>query len=253
MEINKLKIIKVIHSTYKYKAYEFFRQKKNLVLSKEGKWKELIYCILAGTQVPVETAKKAQLSILEYKDEHGVIWDIKRLAKKSEQDIQKLEYILRNSGYRYPKIKAKCIINGAEFFIKNYGSIDKFLNSQSDIKLLREKMIKKIKGIGIKIATHWLRNIGYPFGTIDIHVRRLLKWTGLIELEKWTNTMTDKTFMVLEEKIKNLAEKMGLEINVFQYELWLYGRNFCSKNKCKECKANNFCLKGKDMLSKSKV
>jgi len=57
--------------------------------------------------------------------------------------------------------------------------------------------------------------------------------------------MTDKLFRILEEKIKNSAEESRLDANIIQYELWLYGRNFCSKDECKECKANNFCPKYK--------
>jgi len=246
MNNNKLKIIQVIHNTYKDRAYEFFKQKKNSNLSEEGKWKEMIYCILAGTQVPVEIARRAQLAILEYKDGNGYIWNIDRLSNKSEEDFKQLEKILRNAGYRYPKTKAKCIMNAAEFFVKNYnGSINEFLASQPDAKLLRSTLIRNIKGIGIKIATHWLRNIGYPLGTIDIHVKRLLEWTGLVELENWPNTMTDKLFIFLERKIEDLARDARLEVNILQYELWLYGRNFCSKNKCKECRAKNFCMKGR--------
>jgi len=135
MNANKLKIIQVIHNTYKDKVFDFFKQKKKLNLSEEGKWKEMIYCILAGTQVPVEIAKKAQLSVIEHKDENGVIWNMKRLARKSEMNFEKLEYILRSSGYRHSKTKAKCIMNAAEFFVEQYKSGPHLLKLKNGLKL----------------------------------------------------------------------------------------------------------------------
>lgn len=243
---HKSKIIQVIREIYDNRANRFFKGRDNPALTEDEKWKELIYCILAGTQILVEIARRAQIAILEYKDSTGYICNMGRLAKKSEDDLETLERILRGVGYRYPRVKAKCIMNAAEYFVKKFnGSINSTLDSESDIRIIRNKFKKSVKGIGIKIATHWLRNIGFNLGTIDIHVRRLLEWTGLVTIKIWPKTMTDKLFIFLEKEIENLAGQNNMDLNVFQYELWLYGRNFCSKNKCMDCKANKFCQRGR--------
>lgn len=246
---DKLKIIRIIRDTYDNRANNFFDGRDSSILTDEEKWKELIYCILAGTQVSVEIAKKAHRAILEYVDNRGHICDMRRLANKSKDDLDLLERILRKAGYRYPRLKAEYMMNAAEYFVREFGgSINLFLNSEADIKQVRNKLKKNVNGVGIKIATHWLRNIGYNLGTIDIHVRRMLEWTGLVSIDAWPKTMTDTLFISLETEIENLAKEAKVNLNVIQYELWLYGRNFCSKNKCMECMANKFCLRGRELL-----
>ena len=241
----KCQIIAEIRKAYDKRAFEFFKEKKFQSLTNTGKWHALIYCILAGTQVPVEIARKAYEAIIAYKDDEGAIADMKRLAKQSKDDLDKLEAIVRGVGYRYPRQKSNCIMQAATYFQMEYGGdINLFLESAKDGRVLRDKLKNRVKGIGIKIATHWLRNIGYELGTIDIHVRRLLEWTKLADIDFWPKSMSERLFRTLEKEIEELASIANVDLNVLQYELWLFGRNYCSKNRCKECPAANVCPKG---------
>ena len=197
------------------------------------KWCELIYSILVGTQIKTDKAKKCYNQLLdEYFDLLNPIF----LKESNEYSYLKelIEKSLKTNGYRFYKSKSETIYNTILFFKEYSFNIGAFLDKYKDYKLIRKELMK-ISGIGYKIASHWLRNMGFYLPVIDLHIKNLLYNFKLV---------TDKNIGYKDyEKIQNKIIK-ELEIDNFSFDLalWFYGKNYCSNAfKCSKCKFNLIC------------
>jgi len=195
------------------------------------KWFEFIYCILAGTQVRTSTAKKVYEILFE-----KIGYDLILLKiSKSRRIADKIQMILKSNGYRFFASKTETILNTARFF-KDYNyNPDKFINIYHNYKDIRNELIT-IKGIGFKIASHWLRNIGVEIPIIDNHVKNLLYYTGIIKNKK-------KSYIEFENLIIELARILNIKIFLLDLSIWIFGRENCANNKCLNCFLKDLCLK----------
>lgn len=82
----------------------------------------------------------------------------------------------------------------------------------------RQWLVKNIKGIGYKEASHFLRNIGYQnFAIIDFHIIDLLVKYNIIQKPK---TLTKKKYIEIENILKTIAEKTNLTLAELDLYLW---------------------------------
>ncbi|MFH1254125.1 MAG: N-glycosylase/DNA lyase [bacterium] len=88
---------------------------------------------------------------------------------------QELAQIIRDNKHRFHNNKAKFIVQAREFTdIKNK------IKSLSEPQA-REFIVKNIKGLGYKEASHFLRNVGYDdVAIIDRHILRFMHQQNLI-------------------------------------------------------------------------
>ena len=132
------------------------------------------------------------------------------LTMEEEALAKKLEEL----GHRYPNARASYITNSRN--LKD--NLKEILESQGDEKQMREWIVKNVKGIGMKEASHFLRNIGYKnVAIIDFHIIDLLVKHGIIERPK---TLTPKKYLETEETLKELAEKTNLTLGELDFYLW---------------------------------
>ena len=117
-------------------------------------------------------------------------------------------------GYRFPNVRSKYITEA-----KNYMKyLENKIKSNEGKNQLRDWIVKKIKGIGYKEASHFLRNIGYKnYAIIDFHIVDLLTKHNLITKPK---IMTKKKYLEMEELLKDIAER--LELNLAELDLYLW-------------------------------
>jgi len=96
----------------------------------------------------------------------------------SEIDLAKK---LSELGHRFPNARARYIILARQ----KINDLKKILGGdESDLKK-REEIVKNIKGLGMKEASHFLRNIGYKnLAIIDFHIIDLLVKNNLIVKSK---------------------------------------------------------------------
>jgi len=137
---------------------------------------ELCFCILTAN-----SKAKSALAIEEELAPFGFI-------EKEEEELRK---IIRKHGHRFHNNKAKFIVLAREHVdIK-----EKIKNLTS--KEAREFIVKNIKGIGYKEASHFLRNVGYDdVAIIDRHILRFMHQNELIkEIPK---TITPKRYLEFE-------------------------------------------------------
>ncbi|MTI85836.1 MAG: hypothetical protein FH756_18550 [Firmicutes bacterium] len=78
-------------------------------------------------------------------------------------------------------------------------------------------------GFGMKSASWFLRNTGFcdDFAVFDVHVLRFLERIG-VSVPKRLN---DKTYLQLEEILREICYKIGATLGALDYLLWCLGRN----------------------------
>jgi N-glycosylase/DNA lyase len=161
-------------------------------------FKELCFCILTA-KFSAEKSIKIQRII-----DDGFI-------NLSENE---LEEKLRFLGHRYPKLRAKYIIEAR----KAIHQLNRILNSPLNEEDLREWLVKNIRGLGYKEASHFLRNIGFMnLAIIDFHIINLLLKYGLIDKPR---TLTRRRYMEIEKVLNKVAEKTGLRLGELDLYLW---------------------------------
>jgi N-glycosylase/DNA lyase len=121
---------------------------------------------------------------------------------------------LKELGHRYPNTRAKYIVEARKY--KN--SLKDIINSFNNVSELRKWLVKNIKGIGYKEASHFLRNIGYEnFAIIDFHIIDILTKHKLIERPK---TITKRKYLEIEGLLKKIARKLNLSLGELDIYLW---------------------------------
>ena len=121
----------------------------------------------------------------------------------------------------------KMRICGARFHTKRAGYITasrKHINELFSVLLslhgeeTRTWLVENIKGFGYKEASHFLRNIGYnDYAIIDFHIVDLLVQHKIIKKPK---TLTKNTYLTIEQKLRNIAEKTHMSLAELDLYLW---------------------------------
>jgi N-glycosylase/DNA lyase len=126
----------------------------------------------------------------------------------------KLTKKFKELGYRFPNVRSRFIIEARTKISQLEGVIKDTNNGQN----LREWIVKNIKGIGYKEASHFLRNIGYnDYAIIDFHIIDLLVHYNLIQKPK---SLTKTKYLEIEELLKDIGKK--LELNLAELDLYLW-------------------------------
>jgi len=161
-------------------------------------FKELCFCILTAN-FSAEKAIKMQLEINNgflFMPEH-------ELAEK-----------LRSLGHRYPNSRAKYIVEAR----RDIPHLEALLKNVSDERLLREWLVRNIKGLGYKEASHFLRNIGFMnVAIIDRHILSILTEHGLIEKPKRLSRLK---YLEIENLFGDLARMVNLSLGELDLYLW---------------------------------
>jgi N-glycosylase/DNA lyase len=149
----------------------------------DKKWfSELCFCILTAN-----ARAKTAIAIQNELGDDGFL-------NKSEKEIAET---IRKNGHRFYNMKAKYIVQARKF-----GNIKQIIKAFSNTIEAREFLVKNIKGIGYKEASHFLRNVGYhDVAIIDRHILRYMLQRELIsEIPK---VISKKKYLEFEEILKS--------------------------------------------------
>ncbi|EHP68391.1 MAG: N-glycosylase/DNA lyase [Metallosphaera yellowstonensis] len=120
---------------------------------------------------------------------------------------------LRNAGYRFYNTKSEYIYRSRTVLgsLKRIGQL-----AEKDTLEAREKLLE-IDGLGMKEASHFLRNVGFlDVAIIDRHVLRYLS-----EHVGFQGKMTSKRrYLELESLLKSISFTLGLEVGVLDLYIW---------------------------------
>jgi len=196
-EIEKLKKDEGIREKIKERMKEFEKIGKS---NSKDIFSELCFCILTAN----------------FNAERGI-----KIQNKLKNDFLRanrkiLSEKLRKLGYRYPNTRAKYIVEAR----KKLKEIVKVVKSKnlSDFKK-REWLVKNVKGIGYKEASHFLRNTGHKdLAIIDFHILNLLAKSRIIN--KKPKNLSKKVYLEIEQKLRKLAKRLKVSLGELDLYMW---------------------------------
>jgi len=161
-------------------------------------FEELCFCILTAN-FSAERSMKIQMEIGD-----GFLTISKSdLARK-----------LRELCHRFPNRRAKYIVDAR----KHKNILKDIVKTFNDDNELREWIVKNVKGIGYKEASHFLRNIGCTsFAIIDFHIIDVLTKHNVIEKPR---VLTKRKYLEIEDLLGKIAGKSNVNLAELDLYLW---------------------------------
>ncbi len=188
-----------LHSKYNKRKNEIENRLNDFKqLNEEDLFYELCFCLLT----PQSSARRAD-------------WCIQELRKSD----------FRNNGFdptsilkqktRFHNHKGKYLLEMRE----KYSELKNELKKINDNKEKREFLVKNVKGIGLKEASHYLRNTGHEnLAILDRHIlKNLVKLKVIEELPK---TLTKKKYFEIEDKFKEFSRKVNIPLDHLDLLFW---------------------------------
>jgi len=124
--------------------------------------------------------------------------------------------------HRYPNARAGYIVASREFLQEHCDmKLRKKLWSFENALDRRDWLVKekRIKGLGYKEASHFLRNIGFKgYAILDKHILRSMAELKIIDDPKPPNTRS--RYLTIEEKLKNLSNRLEIDFDELDLVLW---------------------------------
>jgi N-glycosylase/DNA lyase len=122
---------------------------------------------------------------------------------------------------RFRENKAKYIVNARRFFTESGDlKIKEKIKSFDDLFRLREWLVENVLGIGMKEASHFLRNIGLgkDFAILDRHILKNLKEFGVInEVPKY---ISKKVYVDIEGKMREFSKRINIPMDELDLLFW---------------------------------
>ena len=126
--------------------------------------------------------------------------------------VEKLEYLLKMAGVRFHAKKARYI----KAVFENFDVVKKALNMRRS-EVARDYLVKNVKGLGYKEASHFLRNVGRKdVAIIDRHILRWLYENNLVN----DTTITASKYKKVEKILKNIAYEQNKSLAELDLYLW---------------------------------
>ena len=162
-----------------------------------GVFNEMCFCILTANY----TAERA-IMIQKCVGDGFTSMSEKRLAAT-----------LKKLGHRFPNARAGYIVEA-----RKHEPLTKTIKSFDDEMELRLWFVDNVKGLGMKEASHFLRNIGFKnLAIIDFHIVDILVRNALIERPKM---LSKKRYLEVEQVLRSLADKLAMNLAELDLYLW---------------------------------
>lgn len=175
-------------------------------LTDEHLFEELSFCILAvQTRARVSDAAVAGLR------KAGLLWS---------GDAPRIAAFLRRRT-RFHNHKAAFIVLARErFFPEGEGKLATALDSFPTSKEARAWLVREIDGLGLKEASHFLRNTGRgeDLAILDRHILRNLIRHGV--LRRMPRTLTPKRYLEIETRVERFSEDVGIPMAALDLLFW---------------------------------
>lgn len=200
-EIEKLRIL------YENLRNQIEQKLQEFISIKDGSdieiLKEFIFCTLT----PQSKAKVCWRAVEDI-FENGVY------LKPGEEEIKKFL-----KGVRFPNNKAKFVTYNLQKIKEGDFNLKKLVKDSTPSKEKRMLLVKNFKGMGMKEASHFLRNTGhFDLAILDRHIlSNLLKMGVIHSLPK---TLNAKLYLEIEEKMKEFSKNIGIPFAHLDMLLW---------------------------------
>jgi len=171
----------------------------------ESIFAELVFCILT----PQSKAKSAWAAVKRLLDK-GLL-----LTGTEDQVLREL------TGVRFKYKKAGYVIEARSMFlIDGKISIKSRISRFSDAYNAREWLVRNVKGIGYKEASHFLRNVGpgADLAILDRHILKNLRSLGVIK--EVPDSLSRRRYLEIERGMKELSEEIKIPMSHLDLVLW---------------------------------
>jgi N-glycosylase/DNA lyase len=166
--------------------------------SEEAIQKELIFCLLT----PQSNAKSCWRAV-------------EQLFKEGKWDIPSISNALK-SRTRFHNNKAKYVLEA----LNNWGNIRQIINNDNDIIKLRNNLAENIKGLGLKEASHFLRNIGSSNNQIAILDRHILRNLKALKIINEAKIKSNKHYLEIEQSFLKFSKDIKIPIDHLDLLFW---------------------------------
>jgi N-glycosylase/DNA lyase len=164
----------------------------NGMASLEMKFSELTFCTLTAN-TSAEMGIRCQ----------------QRLNETNLTDVGEIRRALVQCKYRFPNTRSK-------FIAYNYGIRDK-LNELIEKTDRRVALADTYMGIGMKEASHFLRNIGFfQYSILDKHIQRFLASYYMTKIK----IVNRRDYERVEKLFMRLSKKYGMEPGIMDLVIW---------------------------------
>lgn len=220
---------------------EYFRLEKNFEdtknwhgMSEQQLWEELCLCILSSN-VPYELAQSAFFHLLRKGYlELGWIARIPTSETMIALELSRPIFVpVKADGskrkFRFPNVRAGNIAQSAKLLSSEKGWLSRLLSGSGSEKEVRDLLARHLSGVGLKQASHFLRNIGYSkqLAIVDTHIVSFLEEIEAIQRVR-TKTITRNCYLELESRIERICREYSLNLSIFDIAVWRHmrGRRF---------------------------
>jgi N-glycosylase/DNA lyase len=228
----RLKVPQEVMTTYAAISRDLPENRDWHDIPEQALWESLCLCILSSN-VYFDTAKSA-IDQLRYK---GILASLAtdqsaRMVRLVATELQRPIYLPRRVDgsfrrYRFPNVRARNLASAARSIYGAGGNLRRLLDSFSSNEQARSFLSTEISGLGLKEASHFLRNIGYcvDLAIIDVHVVSFLKELALIGQDEFCRSgITAKIYGRLEAIMRWVASSLGVNLAILDMAVWNYMR-----------------------------
>ena len=192
--------MKKLHNKMRKKIEKRLREFRKTGRDENAMFEELVFCLLT----PQSKAR--------------VCWRaVERLRKRGllgSEDVRAIEKEL--TGVRFTHQKAKWISAVAKF----KGKLGRLRSRFSKPGEFREWLVKNVKGLGYKEASHFIRNIGFSdeLAILDRHILKNLNRFGVIE--EIPKSLTKRRYLEIEKKMQEFSRRVGIPLSHLDLLFW---------------------------------
>lgn len=214
-----------IVNAYPELKQEYLKWKKWYEMTEQELIVELCFCLLSS-QVPYEQVRSV-ISHLDHQEYLTSKWILTTpdVKKRMAQELSKPIYDpQRKNGkfrkYRFPNKGADYIVDAIKtFYEHDLGIIYYLKNFSSDIHA-RRFLVKNIRGLGPKEASHFLRNVRYSetLAIIDVHVVSFMHLCELIPNQVKSIDMNQ--YLKLEVILQDFARQLNMNLSILDMVIW---------------------------------
>ncbi|HEX8141522.1 MAG TPA: N-glycosylase/DNA lyase [Pyrinomonadaceae bacterium] len=170
-------------------------------------WEELVYCIFtAGASARM--GLKAVEAVRPF------------LFEGSREEMTRA--LVEARAHRYPAARPGYIVTTRDYLLEDCGMrLRERLMSFTDPLERRDWLARerRVKGLGYKEASHFLRNIGFSgYAILDKHILRSLAELGVTDSPQPPSTRA--RYLTTEERLKAFALDVGVDFDELDLVLW---------------------------------
>jgi len=173
--------------------------------TREEIFAELVFCILTPQSRGISC-----WAAVENMMKKGVL-----LAGDASQIVKELNKV------RFLYKKSEYIIEARKKFLDDSKvSIKSIINRINDGHKAREWLVKNVKGIGYKEASHFLRNIGFQqnLAILDRHIVKNLKFIGV--LKEIPGSISRRRYLDIEKRMMEFSEAVQIPMGHLDLVMW---------------------------------